>query len=124
MKQLGIFLLTSLDEIAIGIALILLLHYFMNLGWWVYGIIIMALVAILSFKFYVFYPQFRKPKTGKEGMIGLSGRVVDPLNPEGQVKIGGEIWKAKSIESGIDEGEEVEVMDMEGSELLVRKVEE
>ena len=124
MKQLGIFLLTSLDEIAIGIALILLLHYFMNLGWWVYGIIIMALVAILSFKFYVFYPQFRKPKTGKEGMIGLSGRVVDPLNPEGQVKIGGEIWKAKSIESRIDEGEEVEIMDMEGSELSVRKVEE
>jgi len=95
MKQLGNFLLTSLDEITIGIALILLLHYFMNLDWWIYGFIIVVLVAILSFKFYIFYPHFRKPLTGTEGMIGLSGKALEVLNPYGQVKIRGEIWKRK-----------------------------
>jgi membrane-bound serine protease (ClpP class) len=124
MKQFAIFLLTSLDEIAIGIVLILLLYYFTNLSWWVYGIIITALATILAVKFYIFYPQFRKPQIGKERMIGLIGRAVEPLNPEGQVKIGGEIWKAKSIGNGIDKGEEVEVVDTEGLKLFVRKVKE
>jgi membrane-bound serine protease (ClpP class) len=116
-----IFLLSSLDEIAIGVALILLIHYFMNLGWWVYSIIIVALAVILAIKFYIFYPQFRKPQVGKEGMIGLLGKVIEPLVPEGQVLIEGEIWKAKSIEGKIDREKDIKVVGSDGLKLLVCK---
>ncbi len=114
----------SLGEIAIGIALTLLIHYYTNLDWQVNGIIILALFAILAFEFYVYYPHFKKPRIGREGMIGLSGRVIEQLNPEGRVRIGGETWKAKAIENNINKGEEIEVVDIEGLKLLVRTVKE
>ena len=52
----------------------------------------------------------------------MRGKVVESLNPEGQVKIRGEIWDAKSVDNGIDIGEEIEVLDTDGLKLLVRKV--
>lgn len=91
MKPSAIFLLITLDEIAIGIALIPLIHYLTDSDWWIYGIIIAGLATVLAIKFYIFYPQYKKPRTGKEGMIRLRGKVVEPLNPEGQVKIRGKI---------------------------------
>lgn len=123
-KQWGVFLLITFDEIAIGIALIFLIHYFTNLGWWVIGIIIVALFILIASKFYIFYPQFRKPRIGREEMIGLSGKVIKQLHPEGQVKIKGEIWKARAIENKINKGEKIEVVTIEGLKLLVRKVKE
>ncbi len=40
----------------------------------------------------------RKPTTGKEGLIGEEGVVIDDLNPEGMVELHGEIWKAVAEE--------------------------
>lgn len=57
-------------------------------------------------------------------MIGLSGKVIKQLNPEGQVKIKGEIWKARTIENIINKGEKIEVVNVEGLKLSVRKVKE
>ena len=36
----------------------------------------------------------RKPSTGKEGLIGEEGIVIENLSPEGSVEVHGEIWKA------------------------------
>ena len=124
MKQLVVYLLIALDEIAIGIALIFLIHYFTDLDWWIPGIIMVALFIILTFKFYVFYPQFRKPQTGKNGMIGSTGRALEPLKPEGQVKIRGKIWNAKSMGHKINKGEKIQVAGVEGLKLLVHKTTE
>ncbi|NJE25122.1 nodulation protein NfeD [Thermococcus sp. MV5] len=62
----------------------------------------------------------RKAQTGKEEMIGLSGEVVEPLAPEGMVRIRGELWKAKSKDGiTINIGEKVKVVEMEGLKLIV-----
>lgn len=62
----------------------------------------------------------RKAQTGKEEMIGLSGEVVEPLAPEGMVRIRGELWKAKSKDgTTINIGEKVKVVEMEGLKLIV-----
>jgi len=122
MKKLGAFLLLSLNETIIGIGLILIIHYYTDFGGWVSGTIILALLAVLAFEFYVYYPHFRKPRIGREEMIGLSGKVIKRLNPEGQVKIKGEIWKARTTENVINKEEEVEVVDMDGLKLLVRRI--
>jgi len=122
MKQLGIFLLLALPEIAIGMALIFLIYYYTNLSWWINGIIILSLFVILAFEFYVFYPHFRKPRIGREEMIGLSGVAIEQLNPEGQVKIRGEIWEARAMDDKINKGEKIEVVDMDGLKLLVRRI--
>ena len=116
-----VFLIASLDELAIGIALLLILHFLIDMDWWAYALIVLVLIAIILIKFYIFYPHFKRPATGMEGMIGLRGRTLETLNPSGRVKIRGEIWTAKSLDGKILEGKEVEIVDAEGLELLVRK---
>ncbi len=66
--------------------------------------------------------QFRKPITGKEGMIGETGIAKTHIDKKGgKVFIHGEIWDAYSNEE-IKKGEEVEVIDVKGLKLKVKKV--
>ena len=64
-----------------------------------------------------------KPTTGREGLIGMQGRVVVPVQPggEGKVFVHGEYWYAESDEE-IGRGETVEVAAVSGMKLKVRKV--
>jgi membrane-bound ClpP family serine protease len=57
-------------------------------------------------------------------MIGLFRKAIEPLEPEGQVKVSGEIWKAKSVGGKIGQGDAVRVVDMEGLKLLVSRAKE
>lgn len=61
----------------------------------------------------------RRPVTGMEAMVGSRGKVVSPLAPEGLVKIGAELWRAKSAGASIDVGHEVTVLSSEGKRLIV-----
>lgn len=64
----------------------------------------------------------RKPRTGKEGLIGMQGKALTDLAPEGSVEVFGEIWRAAS-EEPIRAGESVEVVGVEGLKLIVRRKE-
>src|SRR5680860_568245 len=53
-------------------------------------------VIFVFMKTKVALPTFRlKHITGREGMIGLHGIVIKPLNPVGTIIVNGELWKAK-----------------------------
>ncbi len=65
--------------------------------------------------------QMKKATTGRKGIIGERGVALGMLNREGQVSVHGEVWKAISTEK-IKKGEKVEVVDVEGLILKVRKV--
>ncbi|HEY83425.1 MAG TPA: hypothetical protein G4O01_09120 [Dehalococcoidia bacterium] len=60
---------------------------------------------------------------GLSTMIGSRGKVINPLAPEGQVIIRGELWGAEAIDGSIDRGEEVMVVGQDGLKLLVRRAE-
>jgi len=62
----------------------------------------------------------RKPVTGFEAMVGSKGRVVKTLNLEGMVRIGSELWRAKSDGIEVAIGHEVIVIGQNGNKLLVR----
>lgn len=69
---------------------------------------------------------FRRPvTTGREGMIGLTGEVVEPVAPRGRVQVRGELWWAEADEAGggapIAAGDEVEVTGLSGLTLRVRR---
>jgi len=67
-------------------------------------------------------PTFHKRKvTGAEGLIGLEGEVIEPLTPKGLVMVKGEYWKAKSVGENIAVGEEVEILELVGLTLMVRR---
>jgi len=61
----------------------------------------------------------RKPVAGLGTMFGSKGRVVKPLEPEGLVRIGDELWRAKSDGMEIAVGDEVIVIKKDGSKLIV-----
>ncbi len=64
----------------------------------------------------------RKPTTGTEGMLGLSGRTKTELNPRGMVFVDGALWEAVSPEGNVPEGIEVKVVGQDGLTLLVQPV--
>ncbi|MCJ7426301.1 MAG: NfeD family protein [Dehalococcoidales bacterium] len=63
----------------------------------------------------------RKPEGGLSDMLGMRGEVVRSLDPEGMVKIKGELWRAKSAGRKIDTGEEVTVVGQNGLKLIVER---
>jgi membrane-bound serine protease (ClpP class) len=72
----------------------------------------------------VVIPDFRRrPVTGREGMIGTQGRVVKTLSPIGTIIVGGEYWRAKSVNGSIEVGENVEIVGLNGLTLKVKRKE-
>jgi len=63
----------------------------------------------------------RKPVIDLLPMIGSRGKVVSPLDPEGLVRIKGELWIAKSAGRRINTGEEATVVGQEGLKLIMRR---
>ena len=63
-------------------------------------------------------------KTNAYSIIGKRGIVIKEINPvsgEGQVKIGSEVWSAKSKEDKkIEQGLEVEVLEIDGVKAIVK----
>ena len=63
--------------------------------------------------------QRRKPTTGIEGFTGETGDVLETLEPEGIVRVHGEIWNAESLSGTIQKGNRIRVVRINGLKLLV-----
>lgn len=63
--------------------------------------------------------RLRRPITGHETIVGQVGIAKTDIAPEGMVLSKGMLWKARTMETGIAEGEKVEVKATEGLVLLV-----
>ncbi len=92
------------------------------------AIIVMAILLGLFFLFgvaAVVRARKKKPEAGKEELVGEVGRVIEDLDPEGVVKLHGELWRAKTRSGDvIPVGEKVRVVEVSGLTLIVEKVEE
>ncbi|MGB4292420.1 MAG: nodulation protein NfeD [Bacteroidales bacterium] len=65
--------------------------------------------------------QSRKPVTGIEGMTGETGEAISDLEPEGQVRVHGEIWNAECPDGTVSKGSKVIVTGVKNLKLIVRK---
>jgi membrane protein implicated in regulation of membrane protease activity len=61
-----------------------------------------------------------KPRTGAEAMIGEEAMVVTACRPVGEVRVQGELWRARCDE-GADAGETVRIERIEGLTLVVSR---
>jgi membrane-bound serine protease (ClpP class) len=66
--------------------------------------------------------QRRKAVSGQEAMIGITGEVLDILNPAGTVRVNGEVWNAESIAGVIDKGKMVKVKELKNLKLFVEPI--
>ncbi len=64
----------------------------------------------------------KKPLAGFTDMVNTRGTVAHALNPDGMVKIKGELWSAKSEGEPIDKNEEIIVVGQDNLKLIVRKI--
>ena len=85
-----------------------------------------VLGAFLLFDFLEIYVWLRWRKrrsvTGAEGIVGERGKATIDCNPEGQVRVKGQTWKALAEET-LEAGDDIEVVAVSGIQLRVRKVE-
>ncbi len=102
------------------------LDRFVSPEWYVQFRYLALTVAVATSAFFVFalYKALRlrltKPKTGGEELLGLVGVADENLDPEGQIRIRGERWKAEAGQK-VKKGEKVKVIDRKGLLLIVEK---
>jgi membrane-bound serine protease (ClpP class) len=110
-----------LEEVVLVAVVLWLLPLFnINIPLWGLAILMVAL-AIYS---YIMYRVGRstflmKPKVAAETIIGDDGKVTKRLAPEGYVKVQGVLWKATCVESELEVGDDVVVVDINGLRLIV-----
>ena len=59
-----------------------------------------------------------RPRAGVEALIGELGRATDACRPDGQVRVRGELWRARCA-NGADAGDRIRVVGRDGLTLLV-----
>lgn len=89
------------------------------------SLIISASVIVSGFLIIVIRAVYKvhrqKPTTGEAGITGETAVVCQDLNPQGLVKVYGEIWKAVSKDGKkIKKGQEVKIISLKGLTLLVK----
>jgi membrane-bound serine protease (ClpP class) len=64
---------------------------------------------------------YRPSTTGVAGMVGQTGMVRRAIDPEGQVLVDGELWRAVAQDGPVPAGESVEIVSVDGLTLTVTK---
>ncbi len=99
-------------------------------AWWAIGTLEFRVWVVLLFlagwvaKDIALFPvlgRFYRSEHPAKRMIGAAGVAVTTLEPEGLVRVGGELWQAQStaVETSISEGTTVRVCDISGLLLFV-----
>ncbi len=84
-------------------------------------VVVFGVVAGLYFRWMI-GPILRKTKlTGPEAIIGKAGMAVTDLKPDGEVRVAGFVWRAKSASGDIQKGECVRVKSLQDLVLIVEK---
>ena len=96
----------------------------LNVSFW--EVLVPAVSALAIFGGIVVYAVGRslgrRQESGVSELIGMLGTASTPLDPGGTVAIRGEFWNARARQPVL-QGDRVEVVEVKGLELVVRRVE-
>ena len=102
--------------VAIGLAIFVLPE-----PWGIVAIFLGILFEIAENVFWFRYQARRKVQTGVEAHVGERAEVTRTIDPEGQVRFRGELWKARA-EEPIAAGESVRIAEVDRLTLVVERV--
>jgi membrane protein implicated in regulation of membrane protease activity len=97
---------------------ILLAVFVLPSPWGLVAVVVAAALDIAETAFFIWWSKRRRASVGVNTLVGKRGVAVSDLWPDGQVKVSGEIWRAR-CEGGCDAGTEVVVRSVEGLTLAV-----
>jgi membrane protein implicated in regulation of membrane protease activity len=99
---------------------VLLAVYVLPDVWDVPVIAVAAVIEVAETFFWIRLSRRGRVKMGPETLLGATAVVVAPCRPTGQVRVEGELWRAR-CEDGADAGELVHVRALEGLTLVVER---
>jgi membrane-bound serine protease (ClpP class) len=88
-----------------------------------WGLVLVGAAAVVEIGetfFWIWLSQRHRAKMGAETLIGARAEVVTRCRPEGQVRIQGELWRAR-CQFGADPGDKVRIVERNGLTLLVER---
>jgi membrane protein implicated in regulation of membrane protease activity len=95
--------------------------FWLSTPWSYLAVVAAAAVEIAELGLFVWYSRRRGATTGAEALPGLLGTVVEACRPLGQIRVDGELWRARCDE-GADPGETVVVESLgDDLTLIVRR---
>ena len=86
--------------------------------WGLVAVGVGAALEIVETSLFIWWSKRRNASVGVESLVGKRGVAIDALWPEGQVRVSGEIWKAR-CRGGCDPGAPVVVRRIDGLVLEV-----
>ena len=92
--------------------------FWLPTGWGIAVVAGATVVEVAEVGFWFWLSRRRKAVTGAEALPGSLGIVVTACRPEGQVRVDGELWRAR-CEEGADLGDEVVVERLDPGLVLV-----
>jgi membrane protein implicated in regulation of membrane protease activity len=99
---------------------IFLAVFVLPVEWAIPVVVLGAIVEVGETFFWLWYSRRRRAQVGAETLIGELAEVVTRCAPNGQVRLQGEIWRARCDE-GADRGEQVRVTALEELTLVVER---
>ncbi len=109
------FILITIDEIILVVLAVIAVYYI--LPQYLVPAIILSVAGTALFiavKYYLVYPVLNDDTT-RYDIVGMTGRVIKTVTAStGKIRLGGEIWEARSDEGPLETGTEVVVMSREG----------
>ena len=89
-------------------------------GWGIAAVTLAIVIEVAEVGFWIRFLRRYRVSTGVEGLIGLSGEVIETCDPSGRVRLRGEIWHAR-CPAGASVGDRVTVTGVEGLALEVER---
>lgn len=111
-----------------SLLIVMLLVFSVNHWYRLDNVIIMIIILLWILKDILIFPfvwkaYCHKDRDKSKTILNEIGTAIDTINPKGYVKIRGEIWQAELDDIGIPicQGESIEVVEINGLKLKVRK---
>jgi membrane-bound serine protease (ClpP class) len=99
---------------------ILLALFVLPAPWGLVLVSVAAVVEIAETFFWIRLSRRWRVRAGAETLIGARGEVASACNPVGQIRVAGELWRAR-CEAGVGPGDTVRVVGRDGLTLLVER---
>jgi len=85
--------------------------------------LILIVIAFLCYEIFTFRlgrrVLERKPAIWSDAIVGCCGKATTPLTPYGYVQVQGELWRALSSDTDINEGDDIIVVELDRITLRV-----
>jgi membrane protein implicated in regulation of membrane protease activity len=99
---------------------IALAYFVLPPGWGIAVITLGIVIEVAEVGFWIRFLRRYRVTTGAEGLIGLTGEVIESCDPRGRIRLRGEIWHAR-CPAGAGIGEQVSVTGVDGLTLEVER---